>query len=396
MDDEKARTLTVGEPEARWFPIGMVIGLGMLLGLLYAGAQIVFLGHHAFATTKEVPWGSLIINYAWAISTIGLSYIASFGVVLGLKQFDTIVRRSLYLALLVVVAGVIGVFADLAAPLHAPFLMLTTHFTGAMGVVAMSINLYIVLIAAELYLVIKRGHNDILVKVVAVLAFGAAVLVHSYHGAIFGMQYMRSFWFGNYYPIYFLLSALFTSSAIIIFVTVATYKMTGMQMSNRLQESLRFIGKMLVYLLVVALFFLYWKMVPTHFAHKKEAYKLLTGDFAFNFWICEVLMTYMLPIAIIVYARFKDLNKMAVAGLLVAVGLWFGRYDFIVVGQLVPYLAFVPFDSDLGGSLTSTFASYRPNLTEIAFSIGQLGFIVTGYMLGVKYLPLTEEEGEEP
>jgi len=46
----------------------------------------------------------------------------------------------------------------------------------------MSINLYIMLIAAELYLVIKRGHNDILVKVVAILAFGAAVLVHSYHG----------------------------------------------------------------------------------------------------------------------------------------------------------------------------------------------------------------------
>ena len=392
MDAIGAKTLPVVEPRARWFPIGLGIGLAMLLGLMYAAAQIVFLGHHAFATTKEVPWGLLIINYAWAISTIGLSYIASFGIVLGLKQFDAIVRRALYLALLVVVAGVLGVFADLAAPQHAMYLMLTTHFTGAMGVVAMSINLYIMLIVAELYLVIKRGHNDILVKVVAILAFGAAVLVHSYHGAIFGMQYMRSFWFGNYYPIYFLLSALFTSSAMIIFVTVTTYKVTGMEMSTRLQESLRFIGKMLVYLLVVALFFLYWKMVPTHYAHKKEALKLLTGDFAFNFWICEVLMTYLIPIMLIVYARFRDLNKMAVAGLLVVVGLYFGRYDFIVVGQLVPYLAYVPFDSDLGGSLTSAFASYSPSLTEITFGIGQLGFIWTGYVLGMKYLPLTKDE----
>jgi len=392
MDAISAKTIAVEEPRARWFPIGLGIGSVMLLGLLYAAAQIVFLGHHAFATTKEVPWGLLIINYAWCISTIGLSYIASFGVVLGLKQFDAIVRRALYLALLIVVAGMIGVFADLAAPQHAMYLMLTTHFTGAMGVVATSINLYVMLIALELYLVIKRGHHDILVKVVAILAFGAAVLVHSYHGAIFGMQYMRSFWFGNYYPIYFLLSALFTSSAVIIFVTVTTYKVMGMQMSTKLQESLRFIGKMLVYLLVVALFFLYWKMVPSHYAHKKEALKLLTGDFAFNFWICEVLMTYMLPIAIIVYARFRDLNKMAVAGLLVAVGLYFGRYDFIVVGQLVPYLAYVPFDSDLGGSLTSAFASYSPSLTEILFGIGQLGFIWTGYVLGMRYLPLTKDE----
>jgi Ni/Fe-hydrogenase subunit HybB-like protein len=379
------------DSSSRWFPVGLGIGLVMLTGLLYAGAQIVYLGHHAFATTKEVPWGVLIINYAWAISTIGLSYIASFGIVLGLKKFDPIVRRSLYLALIIVIAGVLGVFSDLAAPLHAPFLMLTTHFTAPMGVVATSINLYIVLIALELYLVIKRGHNDIIVKVVAVLAFAAAVLVHSYHGAIFGMQYMRSYWFGNYYPIYFLLSALFTSSAMIIFITVATYKMTGMQMSERLQESLRFIGKMLVYLLVVACFFLYWKIVPSHYAHKPETYMLLNGDFAFKFWVCEVLGTYLVPIAIIAYARFKDLNKMAVACLLVVVGLWFGRYDFIVVGQLVPYLAFVPFDSDLGGSL-SKFASYTPSLTEITFGIGQIGFILTGYMLGIKYLPLHKDE----
>jgi Ni/Fe-hydrogenase subunit HybB-like protein len=384
------KTLSV-ESSSRWFPIGLGIGLILLTGLLYAGAQIVYLGHHSFNTTKEVPWGLLIINYAWCISTIGLSYIASFGIVLGLKQFDPIVRRALYLALIIVIAGVLGVFSDLAAPLHAPFLMLTTHFTAPMGVVATSINLYIALIALELYLVIKRGHSDIIVKVVAVLAFGAAVLVHSYHGAIFGMQYMRSYWFGNYYPIYFLLSALFTSSAVIIFVSVATYKMTGMQMSERLQDSLRFIGKMLVYLLVVACFFLYWKIVPSHYAHKPETYMLLNGDFAFKFWVCEVLGTYLVPIAIIAYARFKDLNKMAVASFLVFVGLWFGRYDFIVVGQLVPYLAFVPFDSDLGGSL-SKFASYTPSLTEITFGIGQIGFIVTGYMLGIKYLPLHKDE----
>jgi Ni/Fe-hydrogenase subunit HybB-like protein len=384
------KTLSV-ESSSRWFPIGLGIGLILLTGLLYAGAQIVYLGHHSFNTTKEVPWGLLIINYAWCISTIGLSYIASFGIVLGLKQFDPIVRRALYLALIIVIAGVLGVFSDLAAPLHAPFLMLTTHFTAPMGVVATSINLYIALIALELYLVIKRGHSDIIVKVVAVLAFGAAVLVHSYHGAIFGMQYMRSYWFGNYYHIYFLLSALFTSSAVIIFVSVATYKMTGMQMSERLQDSLRFIGKMLVYLLVVACFFLYWKIVPSHYAHKPETYMLLNGDFAFKFWVCEVLGTYLVPIAIIAYARFKDLNKMAVASFLVFVGLWFGRYDFIVVGQLVPYLAFVPFDSDLGGSL-SKFASYTPSLTEITFGIGQIGFIVTGYMLGIKYLPLHKDE----
>jgi Ni/Fe-hydrogenase subunit HybB-like protein len=381
------------ESRTKWFPIGLGIGAVMLVGLLYGFAQLLFVGHHALGTTKEVPWGLFIINYAWAISSIGLSYIASFGIVLGIRQFDVIGRRALYLALVIVVAGVMSVAADLAEPLHAPFLILTGHYSAPMGVVATSISLYIVLIAAELYLVIKRGHHDILVKAVAIAAFVAAVIVHSYHGAIFGLPFSRAYWYGPYYPIYFLLSALFTSSAIIIFVTVATYKAMGVEMSKRLMDSLSLIGKMLVYLLVIASFFLYWKIVSGHYAHKEEAYMMLNGQFAGNFWICEVLMTYLVPIGILIWAKFRDFNKMAIAGLLVVVGLYFGRYDFIIGGQLVPFLSFAPFDSELGGSFSS-LASYTPSLTEITYSIGLLGFIWTGYILGIKYLPLHQDEEE--
>ncbi len=358
------------------------------------GAQILFVGHDALGTSKEVPWGVFIINYAWAISSIGLSYIASFGIVLGYKQFDVIGRRALYLALIIVVAGAMSVAADLAQPFRFYHLLLTGHYSAPMGVVGTSLTLYVLLIALELFLVIKRGHHDILVKVVAVAAFVAAIVVHSYHGAIFGLNYSRSLWFGPYYPIYFLLSALFTSSALIIFITVATYKFTGMQMSERLKSSLRTIGVMLSYLLVIALFFLYWKVVPGHFANKKEAIMLLSGSFAFNFWVGEILVTYLLPLVILFYARFKDLNKMAIAGLMVAVGLYVGRYDFIIVGQLVPFLSFTPFDAS-AGSIVTSIATYAPSLTEITYSIGLLGFIWTSYILGIKYLPLHEDENDE-
>lgn len=393
--EEEITEAKLASPEttSKWFSVGLGIGLFMMIGLLYGLAQLVLVGHHALGTTKEVPWGMFIINYAWAISSIGLSYIASFGIVLGIRQFDVIGRRALYLALIIVVAGVMSVAADLAEPLHAPFLILTGHYSAPMGVVATSITLYMALIAAELYLVIKRGHHDILVKAVAIAAFVAAVIVHSYHGAIFGLPFARSYWYGPYYPIYFLLSALFTSSALIIFVTVITYKAMGLQMSQRLQSSLSLIGQMLVYLLVIASFFLYWKIVAGHYAHKPEAYEMLTGRFAVNFWVFEVLMTYIVPIGILVWSKFQDFNKMAVAGLLVAVGLYFGRYDFIVGGQIVPFLAFTPFDSELGGSF-SMFATYTPSLTEIAYSIGLLGFIWTGYILGIKYLPLHTDEEE--
>lgn len=379
--------------KTKWFPIGMCIGIVMLLCLAYGGIKILTVGHEALNTSKEVPWGIFIVNYAWAISSIGLSYIASFGIVLGYKQFDVISRRALFLALVIVMAGALSVAADLAQPFRFYHLLLTGHYTAPMGVVGTSLNLYIALIALELFLVVKRGHNDLLVKVIAIAAFIAAIIVHSYHGAIFGLNYSRSLWFGPYYPIYFLLSALFASSAMIIFITVFTYNFTGMQMGENLKESLSAIAKMLAYLLVIAMFFLYWKIVPGLFANKKEAWMLITGEFSFNFWIGEILVTYILPLILLMKSKYKDYNKMAIAGLLVVVGLYVGRYDFIIVGQIVPYLGFAPFDAP-AGTTVSSLASYRPNLTEILYSVGLLGFIWTSYLLAVRYLNLHADEGD--
>lgn len=375
-----------------WFPIGMAIGMVMLGCLLFGLHQIFVVGHHTLGNTKEVPWNIFIVNYAFAISSIGLSYIASFGIVLGLKQFDAIARRALFLAILIIIAGAANVILDARQPLNAIFMMLTPHLTSPMGVVAVSINLYLILIIAELYLLIKRGHHDPLVKVIAVAAFLTAVIVHSYHGAIFGLAYAREFWHGPYYPIYFLLSALFASSAIIILVTVLSYKVTGEQISEKLRSTLQLVGKMLVYLLAVGLFFLYWKTKTAIYFGKPEAALLLEGgQFALNFWMVEVFIGYLVPIAIIVWARFQDLNKMALAALLVLIGLYIGRYDFIIIGQLVPYLGFTPFTSDLGGSM-SAFASYSPTVAEVVTTIGLLGVVWTGYILGMKYLPLSAEE----
>lgn len=387
------RTARPTGSSGRWFPIGLGIGLAMILiGLQFGLYRIVFVGHETLSNTKEVPWNIFIVNYAFAISSIGLSYLSSFGIVLGIKQFDIIARRSLLLAILIIIAGIMSVAADMRQPMHAVYMLLTPHVTSPMGIVALCINLYLALIILELYLIIKRGHHDLLVKAVAIAAFAMAVIVHSYHGAIFGLSYSRTFWNGPYYPIYFLLSALFASSSMIILVTVVTYKMTGKQISQKLHETLMSVGKVLLaYLLSIGLFFLYWKMTSGHYFHKKEAQIMLFGDYKWNFWIFEVLIGYLIPIALIAKARFKELNLMAVAAFLIIIGIYVGRYDFIIVGQLEPYLAFTPFVSDMGGS-ASSLASYSPNLTEIALSVGLFGFIWTGYVLGVKYLPLSKDE----
>jgi molybdopterin-containing oxidoreductase family membrane subunit len=382
-------------PSKSWFPLGMGIGFLLMLGLVYGAYQIMIVGHHTLANTKEVPWNIFVVIYAFCISSIGLSYIASFGIVLGFKQFDVIAKRALWLAILIINVGMISIASDMRQPLHAIWLMVTTHPTSPLGVVAITINLYLLLIMFELYLLIKKGHEGKLVKIVASSAFGMALIVHSFHGAIFGLAYARSFWSGPYYPIYFLLSALFCSSSIIVLVTPLTYKATGQKISAKLESTLKTVGKLLVYLLCIGMFFLFWKMTVAWYFDKPAGKLLLTGPYAINFWVFEVLLGYLLPIIIIVYSRY-NLNWMAFAGFIALVGLFVSRYDFIIVGQMQPYLGFTPFGSDLGGSISKYgLANYFPNFTEIMYSIGMFGIVWTGYVLGVRYLPLGKDEQGE-
>lgn len=381
-------------PKKLWFPVGVFLGLVMLSGLLYGAYNYVLIGHQTLANTKEVPWNLFIVIYAFCISSIGLSYLASFGIVLGIKQFDIIARRALFLAILIINAGMLSVTSDLRQPLHAMYMLLTTHPTSPLGVVAITINLYLGMIILELYLLIKRGHEDRLVKIVATAAFGTALVVHSFHGAIFGLAYSRGFWSGPYYPIYFLLSALFCSSSIILLVTYSTYKVTGIPITARLESTLRDIGKLLVYLLGIGMFFLFWKMSYAWYVGKPETMLLLTGPFAINFWGFEILLGYLIPILMIVYSRY-NLRVMAYAAFFALAGLFMSRYDFIIVGQLAPFLGFTPFGSELGGSVTDLgLARYVPNLVEIATGVGLFGFVWTGYILGCKFLPLGKDELE--
>jgi molybdopterin-containing oxidoreductase family membrane subunit len=207
------------------------------------------------------------------------------------------------------------------------------------------------------------------------------------------MTTAKDLWAGPYYPIYFLLSAFTTSAAIILPVTVITYKVMGKQMSDKLGESLVATGKLLAGLIVISGIFLYWKLYSGFYAGKPEVKMLFSGAYALNFWVFEVLIGFLIPLFMLLYQpSIKKLNMMAAASVMVLVGLFVSRYDFIVTGQLIPSSSRLLSGIGSGGDYMLRLAHYSPNLTEIAVGIGLFGMVWTAYILGMKYLPLGEEE----
>jgi molybdopterin-containing oxidoreductase family membrane subunit len=378
-------------PSNAWFPIGMGIGVVLLSLLAYSMYNIYFVGHHVLGNNKEVPWGLFIVVYAIAISGIGLGHIASFGTVLGLKQFDVIAKRASFLAIIIIIPGMAAVMLEMTQPLHSIWIFFTPHFTSPLTFVAISIQIYLILIAAELFVMIKYGFNNLKLKILAISVFSVMPVVHSYHGAIFGLA-MRDMWSGVYYSFFFLVSSIYASCAFFIVFTYLTYKATGKQISARLDKMLKTMGKIMLAFMILGAFFLYWKLTIAANFHKPSTEVLTSGPFKYNFML-EIALTYVIPILVIALTRFRT-GWLTFAAFVSLIGLFFVRWNFVIGGQLTPYLGFLQFGNELGVS-GSKFATYSPSITEITGALGLIGVLFVAYLLGIKYLPLGKDEQAE-
>ncbi len=104
----------------------------------------------------------------------------------------------------------------------------------------------------------------------------------------------------------------------------------------------------------------------------------LTGPFSLPFWLFEVAIGTVLPIPILLYsAKREKLIGILIAAVMVLVGVFVMRYDFVVASQVYPVIK-------------EGLPSYFPTFMEILFIGGLWGALFLTYTLGDKLLPLKE------
>ena len=124
-------------------------------------------------------------------------------------------------------------------------------------------------------------------------------------------------------------------------------------------------------------------MVPGRF----EAYKaLLSGPYAFNFWVLEVGIGMAVPLFLLITKKSR--STAFVAAMLAITGIFFMRYDLVAVGQvvLIDVLDQAP--------LPVIYLKYSP--TWIEWAVVALGFGFTGlaYLFAEKHLDLDARSTE--
>lgn len=347
------------------------------------GLQGTFTGYrHIYGVTRQIPWGILISGYIFCVVTsTGLCLVSSIGHVFGYQPFMPIAKRAVFLSIVFMLGGFTIIFFDLENPLRLiVYQPLSPNFRSNMWWMGTLYTLYLIALIIEYFFLLEQNHA--LSRIAGLMGVLFGIAAHSNLGAIFGMLHGREFWYGPYMPIYFIVSAMVSGGATILFFTSVAWKIEPQILTGRIQRAIKAVCQLTILLTAVIMFFYFWKIISGVVAPEKyTAIKAIVfGRYAFNFWIFEVLFGMVLPFYLLIRSKGKNYNLMFIASGLMIIGIFFMRYDLVLAGQIVPVF------HSLNVEEYRSILPYTPSFHEIAVVIGGLCFTAAAFMIGEKIL----------
>lgn len=390
----------------------------------------------------NMPWEMMVSTYIFLVgSSVGLCLVSSMGSVFGLKRFEILGRRGLFLSLITVILGLLSINLHLGHPERGAYLTLTPNVRSAMWWMVIFYPPYILFTAVWYWLLVRRdllkkaAESDGLTarvyrlmaleglrpylyerfplrkweagiyrrlplekmglsldsgdaelrwaRIFGVLSLFFAFLAYTVEGSLFAHVEARPFWYGVMYPFDFFIGACFCGLAWLLAMGIVTYKAKGEEIPSDVGDLYFEMAQLLAFFLSAGLIFTAYKMGHGLFEPSKARTiaLFLNGPFSNAFWIFEIAIGAVFPILLLLYAaRTRRINGLLVASIMVLVGYFVKRYDFVVGSQVYPLIK-QPYPQ----------FSYLPATMEVFLIGGIVGALLLAYTLGVKFLPLEEK-----
>ena len=359
-----------------------LLALLTLVGVA-AGVHSIYVGHeHTYGVSRGVPWGILIAAYVFfVVTSTGLCIVSSVGHVFGFENFNPIAKRAVFMSIGTIVAGFLVIAFEIENSWRMPVgNVIGANPTSNIWWMGTLYGAYLFFMMIEFVMLQMNNHK-------VATGFGLAglltgIVAHSNLGAVFGLLNGREFWHGPYMPIYFITSAAMSGCVAIIFFTYLAYKFNGWKMSEKMKKSMESVAKMGALMMAIIIFFTSWKMITGITGQPPGKYEammaLLNGPYAINFWLGEVALGMIIPFIIIMAVKGRNMNALFIASLAGMIGIFFMRYDLVIVGQLVP--AF----HGMGLVDYPELYTYMPSLHENLVVLGGIAFCGLTFIMGEK------------
>lgn len=360
-------------PAGRCFLGSMVVLAASFLFVMY---QLVTVGHAAFNTSSDgINWGIAISTYVFfALTSSGLTMVASLATVFGFKQFYPLAKRCIFLAIITLVAG----FSVLALELGHPFRMLWVVPTGLqtsspMFWMGVFYSIDLVLLVVKFYLMWKDDWDSPLSHLVGNAGFVAVILASGMLGLLFGSVAFRPMWFGSFTSVFYILTAALSGAAALILANRWAFDRKGPAVGN---DSLQRLFAALIGVAVVMLVIRMWVGLWSNL-DGLEMFAHLARSPLFH---VELWLGLALPLFLMLSPNARqNVGTRVAAAFLVTVAMFINRYEFIITGQMVPMFK---------GNWSNSLIAYVPSATEWALVVLGVSLTLALYAYGEKVFDL--------
>jgi len=367
-----------------WLTLLMIlIGVG---GAVYA--QIIG-HHHAFANTREMPWGMLIGVYAYfAIISTGLCVLAAFSHVFGGNRMAPLANRMVWLSIIVLLGAFTVIGLEIENPWRMPLgVLLYPNVTSNIWWMGTLYGMAVGIMLLEFYLILSKRYSTAIIF--GILAAITESLANSNLGSVFASISSRPFWYGSQLPVFFLACAVLSGASAVIMFTHYAHVLRRREIEEKTFQGLQTAGKVMILMTFLVGLATGWKFANAYSGSPEmilAADALFRGPLAINFWVFEITIGLALPCFLLVISRLNSIYFMSTAALMVLVGQFFSRFNLVVSGQIVP--------ADHAYVGVPQYLSYSPTLTEYLLVIAGLGVVGFGFLGGEVFLDKTFNDGD--
>lgn len=333
---------------------GLIVGV---IGLVVTGAYVIWQlmtqGHAAFNTNSiGLMWGLPIVSYDFLLmSSSGAALIGALGTVLGVRDFEPLARRAIWIALALLTGAGAALMLELGHPLRLLY-AIPLNFQAKAPLfwkfLAVAVYAICLLVMASGWL--AKDAADTKPGAVAVVGALAALAVVVTGALMFATLSMRPFWHSGEVPVMILVEALLGGLAF----TLLAAHLAGGENATAAGAA----GRWVAVLAFVTLLFILGRAIVGLASNLDglQVWNKVVGSVWF--WIEVAFLVVALWLTATAGNRASS-GMQTLAMVLVIVALAIGKYEFVVAGQLVPLFK---------GSWAHGLIQYAPSAAEWALA----------------------------
>ena len=377
---------------------GTITALGLLV-LWGLAAWIYQLTQGLIATGMRdvVSWGVYIFTFAFFVGlSAGGLIMASAAEVFGVKSLRPLARLGVLTAAACVLVAAMTIIPDLGNPQRVWELFRYPNWSSPLVWDVLIITVYLLFAVTDLTIMSRRSlrpsRRARLLRVLAYAGLPAAVLLHSITAWIFGLQISRPWWNTALMAPLFVTSAILSGTAVVALAALAAHRFDRVRVPQPTWDA---VAGLMAIAIAVDLFLvgcdyitILWGNVP----RERAALDIVLpgGSWQVLFWL-EWIVGGIVPFVLLVVPRLRRrLDLLAIASVLVLVGVYAFRIELVVGGMLRPLIHLAPGNAlgsyRLGRTSFQFDGVYHPTWVEYGIVTGLVAFLALLILVGYRWL----------